>query len=130
MFIEPRESDLKLFKSVVSEMIELAAGSNSASPTVVECIKRISEPQLCGFLFYILTDYLHLSNVGKQYRRCLAITVAQLMQQHFMSVDHFKLAYKEFSECANDLIVDIPELWLYILQFAGKFSYIYLYLYI
>lgn len=47
-----------------------------------------------------------------------------------MSVDHFKLAYKEFSECANDLIVDIPELWLYILQFAGKFSYIYLYLYI
>ncbi|XP_032290159.1 eukaryotic translation initiation factor 4 gamma 1 isoform X1 [Drosophila virilis] len=130
MFIEPRENDLKLFKSVVSEMIELAAGSNSASPTVVKCIKRISEPQLCGFLFYILTDYLHLSNVGKQYRRCLAITVAQLMQQHFMSVDHFKLAYKEFSECANDLIVDIPELWLYIIQFAGKFSYICLYLYI
>ncbi|XP_064537720.1 eukaryotic translation initiation factor 4 gamma 3 isoform X2 [Drosophila montana] len=119
MFIEPRESDLKLFKSVVSELIELAANSNSVTPTVVECIKQIPESQLCGFLFYILTDYLHLSNVGKQYRRCLANTIAQLMQQHFMSVEHFKLAYKEFSECANDLIVDIPELWLYILQFAG-----------
>ncbi|XP_034670521.1 eukaryotic translation initiation factor 4 gamma 3 isoform X1 [Drosophila subobscura] len=119
VFSEPSQADIKLIKAVVSEMIELAAASKSVTPTVVACMKRIPEDMRCGFLYYILTDYLHLADVGKQYRRYLAITVAHLIQQNYISVDHFRLAYKEFAECANDLIFDIPELWLYILQFAG-----------
>ncbi|XP_022217232.1 eukaryotic translation initiation factor 4 gamma 3 isoform X3 [Drosophila obscura] len=119
VFSEPSDADIKLIKAVVSEMIELAAASKSVTPTVVGCMKRIPEDMCCGFLYYILTDYLHLANVGKQYRRYLAITVAHLIQHNYISVDHFRLAYKEFAECANDLIFDIPELWLYILQFAG-----------
>ncbi|XP_017051337.1 eukaryotic translation initiation factor 4 gamma 3 isoform X2 [Drosophila ficusphila] len=113
------ETELKAIKSVVSEMIELAAASKAVTPGVVLCIKRVPEELRCSFLYYILTDYLHLANVGKQYRRYLAIAVSQLIQQNYISVDHFRLAYNEFSEYANDLFVDIPELWLYILQFAG-----------
>ncbi|XP_037732020.1 eukaryotic translation initiation factor 4 gamma 3 isoform X2 [Drosophila subpulchrella] len=116
---EAGETELKLIKSVVSEMIELAAASKAVTPGVVSCMKRVPEEWRCSFLYYILTDYLHLANVGKQYRRYLAIAVSQLIQQNYISVDHFRLAYNEFSEYANDLIVDIPELWLYILQFAG-----------
>ncbi|XP_033250157.1 eukaryotic translation initiation factor 4 gamma 3 isoform X1 [Drosophila miranda] len=119
VFSEPSDADIKLIKAVVSEMIELSAASKGVNPTVVACMKRVPEDMRCGFLYYILTDYLHLANVGKQYRRYLAITVAHLIQQNYISVDHFRLAYKEFAECANDLIFDIPELWLYILQFAG-----------
>ncbi|XP_023036153.1 eukaryotic translation initiation factor 4 gamma 3 isoform X2 [Drosophila willistoni] len=119
VFIDPRDNDLKIIKSVVSEMIELAAANKIVTPSVVACIKRIPESQRCGFVYYILTDYLHLANVGKQYRRYLAIAVSHLIQQNHMSVDHFRLAYKEFSEIAGELIVDIPDLWLYILQFAG-----------
>ncbi|XP_041674449.1 eukaryotic translation initiation factor 4 gamma 3 isoform X2 [Drosophila eugracilis] len=119
VFNEASETDLKNIKSVVSEMIELASASETVTPGVVACIKRVPEELRCSFLYYILTDYLHLADVGKQYRRYLAITVSLLIQQNYISVDHFRLAYNEFSEYANDLIVDIPELWLYILQFAG-----------
>ncbi|KAH8283232.1 hypothetical protein KR054_004740, partial [Drosophila jambulina] len=119
VFQEATDGDLKLTKSVVSEMIELAEAAKTVTPAVVACIKRIPEDRRCGFLYYILTDYLHLANVGKQSRRYLGITVGQLIQQNYISVEHFTLAYNEFSEYANDLIVDIPELWLYILQFAG-----------
>ncbi|KAH8398901.1 hypothetical protein KR222_005988 [Zaprionus bogoriensis] len=119
VFIEPRDNDLKLFKSVLTDIIDLTAVSKSVTPSVVDCIKRIPEQQRCGLLYYILTDYLHLANVGKQYRRYLANSIAYLVQQNYLSVDHFLLAYKEFSEFANDLIVDIPELWLYVFQFAG-----------
>lgn len=123
VFIEPRDNDLKLFKSVLTDMIDQTAVAKSVTPSLVDCIKRIPDQQRCGFLYYILTDYLHLANVGKQYRRYLANAIAYLVQQNHLSVDHFKLAYKEFSEFANDLIVDIPELWLYVLQFAGKFMF-------
>ncbi|XP_043947144.1 eukaryotic translation initiation factor 4 gamma 3 isoform X2 [Drosophila biarmipes] len=119
VFKEAGETELKLIKSVVSEMIELAAASKAVTPGVVSCMNRVPEDLRCSFLYYLLTDYLHLANVGKQYRRYLAIAVFQLIQQNYISVDHFRLAYNEFSEYANDLIVDIPELWLYILQFAG-----------
>ncbi|XP_070143854.1 eukaryotic translation initiation factor 4 gamma 3 isoform X2 [Drosophila kikkawai] len=119
VFQEASDADLKLTKSVVSEMIELADAAKTVTPAVVECMKRIPEDRRCGFLYYILTDYLHLANVGKQSRRYLGITVTQLIQHNYISVEHFTLAYNEFSEYANDLIVDIPELWLYILQFAG-----------
>ncbi|KAH8255080.1 hypothetical protein KR038_010513, partial [Drosophila bunnanda] len=119
VFHEASEADLKLAKSVVSEMIELADAAKTVTPTVVTRIKRIPEDRRCGFLYYILTDYLHLANVGKQSRQYLGIIVGQLIQQNYISVEHFTLAYNEFSEYANDLIVDIPELWLYILQFAG-----------
>lgn len=120
VFFEPRDTDLKLFKSVLTDMIDQMAAAKSVSPSLTDCFKRIPEKQRCGFLYFILTDYLHLANVGKQYRRYLANSVAYLVQQNHLSVEHFKLAYKEFSEFANDLIVDIPELWLYVLQFAGK----------
>ncbi|XP_016976409.1 eukaryotic translation initiation factor 4 gamma 3 isoform X2 [Drosophila rhopaloa] len=119
VFNEASETDLKLIMSVVSEMIELSAASKAVTPAVVSCMKRVPEELRCSFIYYILTDYLHLANVGKQYRRYLAIAVSQLIQQNYISVDHFRLAYNEFTEYANDLIVDIPELWLYILQFAG-----------
>ncbi|KAH8325446.1 hypothetical protein KR074_003061, partial [Drosophila pseudoananassae] len=119
VFTDANETDLKLIKSVVSEMIELAAASKAVTPAVIACIKHIPEGLRCSFLYYILTDYLHLANVGKQYRRYLAITVVLLIKQNYISVDHFRLAYNEFSEYANDLIVDIPELWLYILEFVG-----------
>ncbi|XP_032308050.1 eukaryotic translation initiation factor 4 gamma 3 isoform X2 [Drosophila ananassae] len=119
VFTDASETDIKLIKSVVSEMIELAAASKAVTPSVIACIKHIPEGLRCSFLYYILTDYLHLANVGKQYRRYLAITVVLLIKQNYISVDHFRLAYSEFSEFANDLIVDIPELWLYILEFVG-----------
>ncbi|XP_030379801.1 eukaryotic translation initiation factor 4 gamma 3 isoform X2 [Scaptodrosophila lebanonensis] len=119
VFTELSDNELKIIKSVLSEMMELAAASKTVTPSTVTCIERIPEAHRCGFLYYILTDYLHLANVGKQYRRYLAITVAHLIHQNYMSLDHFRLAYKEFSEIVNDLIVDIPELWLYVLQFAG-----------
>ncbi|KAH8376035.1 hypothetical protein KR093_010532, partial [Drosophila rubida] len=121
VFIEPRPNDVKLFKSVVSDLIDLATTPKTTDTLMneVKCFKRIPEQHRCGFLFYILTDYLHLANVDKQYRRYLANKIATLIQENHISVEHFKLAYKEFSEFANDLIVDIPDLWLYVLQFAG-----------
>lgn len=122
VFTDASETDLKLIKSVISEMIELAAASKAVTPSVTACIKHIPDGLRCSFLYYILTDYLHLANVGKQYRRYLAITVVLLIKQNYISVDHFRLAYSEFTEFANDLIVDIPELWLYILEFVGKIS--------
>ncbi|EDV45221.2 eukaryotic translation initiation factor 4 gamma 1 isoform X1 [Drosophila erecta] len=119
VFNEASETDLKLIKSVVSEIIELSDASKVVTPGVVSCIKRVPEKLRCSFIYYILTDYLHLANVGKQYRRYLSIAVSQLIQQNYISADHLRLAYNEFTVYANDLIVDIPELWLYILQFAG-----------
>lgn len=86
---------------------------------VAECIQRISEVQRCGFLYYILNEYLHLAQVGKQNRSHLANAIAQLIQQNYISAEHFKLAYNEFFSTAADLMFDVPELWLYILQFTG-----------
>ncbi|KMZ07331.1 eukaryotic translation initiation factor 4 gamma 3 isoform X4 [Drosophila simulans] len=119
VFIEASETDIKLIKSVVSEIVDLSAASKEVTPGAVSCIKRLPEKLRCSFIYYILTDYLHLANVGKQYRRYLSIAVSQLIQQNYLSADHLRLAYNEFTVYANDLIVDIPELWLYILQFAG-----------
>ncbi|EDW10932.2 uncharacterized protein Dmoj_GI14106, isoform C [Drosophila mojavensis] len=111
-FIVPTESDSKLFKSVLSDILE-------ADLMVAECIQRISEVQRCGFLYYILNEYLHLAQVGKQNRSHLANAIAQLIQQNYISAEHFKLAYNEFFSTAADLMFDVPELWLYILQFTG-----------
>ncbi|XP_023168986.2 eukaryotic translation initiation factor 4 gamma 1 isoform X3 [Drosophila hydei] len=111
-FTEPNDSDVKLFKSVLADIFE-------AEVTIAECIQRIPEAQRCGFLYYILTNYLHLSEVDKQNRRYLANKITQLIQQNYISVEHFKLAYHEFFKCASDLYFDVPELWLYIHQFIG-----------
>ncbi|TDG39244.1 hypothetical protein AWZ03_014335, partial [Drosophila navojoa] len=111
-FIVPTEADSKLFKSVLSDILE-------ADFMVDQCIQRIPEVQRCGFLYYILNEYLHLAQVGKQNRRHLANAIAQLIQQNYISAEHFKLAYNEFFSTAADLMFDVPELWLYILQFTG-----------
>lgn len=121
VFEEPSESDLQLIKSIVNEMVENAANSKCIDNTTVSCIKKIKENQRCGLLYYILTDYLHLANVGPMCRRHLANVVAYLIEKNYISVEHFRLAYKNFAEFASDLIVDIPELWLYIFEFTGMF---------
>ncbi|KAM7341427.1 eukaryotic translation initiation factor 4G1 isoform 1-T2 [Cochliomyia hominivorax] len=119
VFEDPSESDLKLIKAVVIEMVENAANSKCIDNTTVSCLKKIKENQRCGLLYYILTDYLHLANVGLMCRRNLANVVAYLIEKKYISVEHFRLAYKQFAELASELMVDIPELWLYIFEFTG-----------
>ncbi|XP_065370716.1 eukaryotic translation initiation factor 4 gamma 3 isoform X1 [Calliphora vicina] len=119
VFEEPSYADLKIIKAVVIEMGENAANSKCIDNTTVSCIKKIKENQRCGLLYYIITDYLHLANVGPMCRRHMANVVAYLIEKKYISVEHFRLAYKNFSEFACDLIVDIPELWLYIFEFTG-----------
>ncbi|XP_046811586.1 eukaryotic translation initiation factor 4 gamma 1 isoform X4 [Lucilia cuprina] len=119
VFEEPTEADLKLIKAVVIEMVENAANSKCIDITTVSCIKKIKENQRCGLLYYILTDYLHLAEVRPICRRHLANVVAYLIENKYISVEHFRLAYKQFAEFASDLMVDIPDLWLYIFEFTG-----------
>ncbi|XP_065364340.1 eukaryotic translation initiation factor 4 gamma 3-like [Calliphora vicina] len=119
VFEEPSYADLKIIKAVVIEMGENAANSKCIDNTTVSCIKKIKENQRCGLVYYIITDYLHLANVGPMCRRHLANVVAFLIENKYISAEHFRLAYKHFSEFACDLIVDIPELWLYIFEFTG-----------
>lgn len=123
VFEEPSYADLKIIKAVVIEMGENVANSKCIDNTTVSCIKKIKENQRCGLLYYIITDYLHLANVGPLCRRHLANVVAYLIEKKYISVEHFRLAYKNFSEFACDLIVDIPELWLYIFEFTGKYYF-------
>lgn len=119
VFEEPTDSDLKLIKAVVMEMVENATNSKCIDSSTVACIKKIKDNQRCGLIYYILTDYLHLANVGALCRRHLANVVAHLIEKKYISVEHFKLAYKNFADLASDLMVDIPELWLYIFEFTG-----------
>lgn len=120
VFEEPTDSDLKLIKAVVTEMVENAANSKCIDDSTVSCIKKIKDTQRCGLLYYILTDYLHLANVGVMSRRHLANVVSHLIDNKYISPEHLKLAYKNFADLASELMVDIPELWLYIFEFTGK----------
>lgn len=120
VFEEPTSADNKVITAVVEEMIENAANSKCIDATTVSCLNTVKENLRCGLLYYILTDYLHLREVDPMGRRHLANVVAYLIEKKYISVDHFRLAYKHFAELASDLIVDIPELWLYIFEFTGK----------
>uniref|UniRef100_A0A1A9V1R6 W2 domain-containing protein n=1 Tax=Glossina austeni TaxID=7395 RepID=A0A1A9V1R6_GLOAU len=64
VFEEPSDADLILIKSVVSEVVENAANSKQVDFLTVTCIERIRQSQLCSLLYYIITDYLHLRDVG------------------------------------------------------------------
>ncbi|TMW46418.1 hypothetical protein DOY81_008501, partial [Sarcophaga bullata] len=119
VFEEPTTSDYKVIKAVVMEMVENAANSKCIDAATVSCLNKVKENLRCGLLYYILTDYLHLKDVGPMCRRHLANVVAYLIEKKYISVEHFRLAYKHFAKLASDLMVDIPELWLYIFEFTG-----------
>ncbi|XP_037949432.1 eukaryotic translation initiation factor 4 gamma 3 isoform X2 [Teleopsis dalmanni] len=119
VFEEPNNSDLKIIKAVASEMVENVVNTNSIDISTVSSITKVRDNQRCGFLYYIFTDYLHLRDVGHSQRRHLANIVAFLIKHNFLSLEHFYLAYKNFCLQAADLIVDVPELWLYIFEFSG-----------
>lgn len=119
VFEEPSDADLKLIKSVVSEMVEIAANSKQIDFSTVACIERIKESQLCSLLYYIITDYLHLRDVGSFHRRLLSNCIAYLIEKNVLSTDHFNLAYEQFASLASEIIVDVPDMYLYILEFAG-----------
>uniref|UniRef100_A0A1B0FEA3 W2 domain-containing protein n=1 Tax=Glossina morsitans morsitans TaxID=37546 RepID=A0A1B0FEA3_GLOMM len=112
VFEEPSDADLKLIKSVVSEIVENAANSKQIDGLTTTCIKRIRQSQLCSLLYYIITDYLHLRDVGSFHRRLLSNCIAYLIERNFLSRDHFNLAYEHF---ASPLIVrkilTIHDLW-------------------
>ncbi|KAL9911288.1 eukaryotic translation initiation factor 4 gamma 3 isoform X1 [Glossina fuscipes] len=119
VFEEPSDADLKLIKSVVSEIVENAANSKQIDFLTVTCIERIRQSQLCGLLYYIITDYLHLRDVGSFHRRLLSNCIAYLIERNYLSIDHFNLAYEHFASIANEIIVDVPDMYLYILEFTG-----------
>lgn len=119
IFIEPTEAHLKQIKSVVTEMLENAADAKLIDQSTVACITKLPDNLRCSLIYYILTDYLHLANVKSQQRRYLANIVGYLIEKHYIAKEHFNVAYKKFAELASDLIVDIPQLWLYIFEFAG-----------
>lgn len=120
VFEEPSPLDCKVMKAVVIEMVENVVNSKCIDATTVSCLNKVTENQRCGLLYYILTDYLHLKEVDIIWRRHLANVVAYLMEKKYISVEHFRLAYKNFANLANELMVDIPDLWLYIFEFTGK----------
>ncbi|XP_054745448.1 eukaryotic translation initiation factor 4 gamma 3 isoform X1 [Anastrepha obliqua] len=111
--------DIRVLKSIVSEMIEVASNSKTLKNFVEPCILRIRESQRSALLYYIMTDYLHLQHVGKLQRRYLGNIVVYLINNNFISREHFLLAYKQFCEIASDLALDIPDLWKYIIEFTG-----------
>lgn len=119
VFEEPSDADLKLIKSVVSEIVENAANSKQID-FLTKCIERIRQSQLCNLLYYIITDYLHLRDVGSFHRRLLSNCIASLIERNFLSRDHFNLAYEHFASIASEIIVDVPDMYLYILEFTGK----------
>lgn len=84
------------------------------------CILRVGESQRSALLCFIMTDFLHFTQVGKLQRRHLGNIVVYLIKSNFITLEHFLLAYKKFCETASDLALDIPDLWKYIFQFTGN----------
>lgn len=118
-FEEPSSADLKIIKSVLNEIMENALSHRRIDQSTVSCIERIENQLRCGLLYYILTDYLHLASVGSINRRHLSNVVAYMLNNKLISVELFRLAYENFAALASDLMVDIPELWLYTFEFVG-----------
>lgn len=121
MFEKLNDEDILVIKSVVSDMVDIGSSNKTLRNSVESCILRVRENQRCALLSYIMTDYLHLRHIGKLQRRYLGNVVVYLIHSNFISVKHFKLAYKHFCEIASDLSVDIPNLWEYIIQFTGNY---------
>ncbi|XP_018796557.1 PREDICTED: eukaryotic translation initiation factor 4 gamma 3 isoform X4 [Bactrocera latifrons] len=119
VFEKLNDEDILVIKSVVSDMVDIGSSSKTLKNSVESCIQRVKENQRCALISYIMTDYLHLRHIGKLQRRYLGNVVVSLIDSNFISVKHFKLAYKHFCEIASDLSVDIPNLWEYIIQFTG-----------
>ncbi|XP_039967649.1 eukaryotic translation initiation factor 4 gamma 3 isoform X1 [Bactrocera tryoni] len=119
VFEKLNDEDILVIKSVVSDMVDIGSSSKTLKNSVESCILRVKENQRCALISYIMTDYLHLRHIGKLQRRYLGNVVVYLIHSNFISVKHFKLAYKHFCEIASDLSVDIPNLWEYIIQFTG-----------
>ncbi|XP_036223124.2 eukaryotic translation initiation factor 4 gamma 3 isoform X2 [Bactrocera oleae] len=119
VFEKLNDEDILVIKSVVSDMVDIGSSNKTLRNSVESCILRVRENQRCALLSYIMTDYLHLRHIGKLQRRYLGNVVVYLIHSNFISVKHFKLAYKHFCEIASDLSVDIPNLWEYIIQFTG-----------
>ncbi|XP_067614696.1 eukaryotic translation initiation factor 4 gamma 3-like isoform X1 [Eurosta solidaginis] len=118
VFEKSSDVDIKVIKALVSDMLEVA--SNSIEFCAIEpCIMRIKESQHSALLYYIMTEYLHLRHIGQLQRRYLGNIIVYLIQNNFISRDHFKLAYHEFCKIASDLALDIPDLWKYIIEFSG-----------
>lgn len=123
VFEKPDDNEQKLIKVVVTDIIENAANArklNDYSSDVILCLKRIPDNLYCGMIYFILTDYLHLKEVNHHTRCLLAQSLIYLIKYNYLSMEHLRLAYEQFSEEASDLIYDIPQLWLYVFEFLGK----------
>uniref|UniRef100_W8BQA9 Eukaryotic translation initiation factor 4 gamma 1 n=1 Tax=Ceratitis capitata TaxID=7213 RepID=W8BQA9_CERCA len=119
VFEKSSDGDIRVIKSVITEMLEIASTSRTLMNSIEPCILRVRESQRCALLFYIMTDYLHLRHVGKLQRRYLGNIVVYLTNYNYLSIQHFNVAYKQFCEIASDLALDIPDLWKYIIEFTG-----------
>ncbi|XP_037810588.1 eukaryotic translation initiation factor 4 gamma 3-like [Lucilia sericata] len=118
-FKEPNNAEIKLIKSVITDMLENALNSKNIDSETVTCFLNLPINLRCPLIYYILTDYLHLANIKALSRRYLALVVNYLITNNYLSLEHFHLAYRNFADLASDLIVDIPELWRYIFEFTG-----------
>ncbi|XP_028901382.1 eukaryotic translation initiation factor 4 gamma 3 isoform X2 [Zeugodacus cucurbitae] len=119
VFEKLSDEDILVIKSVISDMVDIGSSNKTLRNGVESCILRVRENQRSALLSYIMTDYLHLRHIGKLQRRYLGNVVVYLINSNFISVIHFKLAYKNFCEIASDLSLDIPDLWKYIIEFTG-----------
>ncbi|XP_017471922.1 PREDICTED: eukaryotic translation initiation factor 4 gamma 3 isoform X2 [Rhagoletis zephyria] len=119
VFEESSTGDIRIIKSVVSEMLEVASNSKTLKNSIEPCMLRVRESQRSALLCYIMTDFLHLRQVGKLQRRHLGNIVVYLIKSNFITREHFLLAYNKFCEIASDLALDIPDLWKYMIEFTG-----------
>ncbi|XP_023306426.2 eukaryotic translation initiation factor 4 gamma 3-like [Lucilia cuprina] len=119
VFKEPNNVEIKLIKSVVTDMLENALSTKEIDSETITCFLNLPADLRCPLIYYILTDYLHLANVKALSRRYLALVVNYLITHNHLTLEQFHLAYRHFADLASELIVDIPELWRYIFEFTG-----------
>lgn len=113
---DDQETTNRLIKELVTKALE---------QYIDECpgiMRRYPEKSRWQFFYHIFCDYLHLSDTKTADRKILAQVFMLFFKQNLVTLDHFIQGYSEYSQIANEILIDVPEAWTGIFQFLGKLT--------
>ncbi|XP_037925471.1 eukaryotic translation initiation factor 4 gamma 3 isoform X2 [Hermetia illucens] len=114
---DDQETTNRLIKELVTKALE---------QYIDECpgiMRRYPEKSRWQFFYHIFCDYLHLSDTKTADRKILAQVFMLFFKQNLVTLDHFIQGYSEYSQIANEILIDVPEAWTGIFQFLVPLVY-------
>ncbi|XP_050745059.1 eukaryotic translation initiation factor 4 gamma 1 isoform X2 [Drosophila biarmipes] len=111
--------DSKQCQELITKMVEESLNTRDWQPEVLAIWRSHSGPQQTKTLHYLLTEYLHKSQVKRQHRQACANVFAYLMDKEAVDKEVFGKAYSRFGDDFPDLLVDVPNGWGYVFEFLG-----------